>query len=47
MPETYEWDCNCGATGRGEASAMQHAKECHEMGYPWTNPAWPRPEGAA
>lgn len=45
MAETYVWDCKCGATGSGEKAAMDHAKVCHVFGAPWTNPAWPRPEG--
>ncbi len=43
----YLWDCRCGATGSGEASAQEHAKVCHEFGWPWTQSSWPRPEEPA
>lgn len=42
MPES--WDCRCGTTGTGESAAQKHAKTCHEFGWPWRNPSWPRPE---
>jgi hypothetical protein len=44
MPSAYEWDCICGEKGVGEAAAQRHAAVCSRFGYPWTNPAWPRPE---
>ena len=43
----YLWTCVCGENGTGEAAAQRHAKTCGRMGYPWCNPEYPRPEGAA
>lgn len=42
---TYLWSCICGADGKGETAAQQHAKTCMRFGRPWTNPYYPKPEG--
>lgn len=38
MPDVYEWRCACGSHGRGEKTAQEHARTCHDFGRPFTNP---------
>lgn len=38
----YHWRCGCGEPGRGEKAAIEHGKTCPLMGYPWTNPDYPK-----
>ena len=38
MTAAYLWRCICGASGRGEKPAQEHAKTCGRFGRPKTNP---------